>query len=382
MRAAYKTTFEFTLEDGDLVNDLGQRLGPVLQDGLTEARRVASDNSHWELELQRREIEWEEYQEILALTFRGEGAMVSFWPIPDALVNGSAELPGYQKDRRTMKRRVVVAKGNGRVAIRYGSLDGSDYQATQAMYAAFGEDLPVGISSEEIAKRRIYIPVEVTSIDELDEVARQAYDGYLTERYGGEWYGGRPEPGGGLWEFVSAQHDLINEHMKRVDEVFRRTSDPKERNILLEPHRYNFAAAQTRRRNGQTVESVAAAGDDARSNGETYDPYCPTDTAVTEQLEKLGLTKALYCPYCTVDLPRGFDICAPIVVCPNNECGATMVDGRTVYKGKFYEEAEAASKVKKQTMPSGFLGFIIGAKTQKWRPLFTVSQASTGQGKK
>lgn len=333
VRATHEITQEFFLSPDGLVNDLGQQVRPLIANGLEYARTLAASNPDWQVEVERRQIELEEYDAIEALAQEGEGsgAIFSFWLIPDSVRHGKSSLPGYNRERLKMYRRLAVPTENG-VLIRHGSLDGSNYQATQAMFDWLGEELPLGLNSEEIARRRVRTRVPVDSITDTDNMLRGIYDGSLSEQFGGQWYGGRPPLATtDLVDFIGRQKDLLAEHMAIVKRIMAQTRDYNERNRLLENHRYNFAAALDARLHGTGGADLQSSGDAARAQNISYDGDCPVDLSLKEALERLGFKtyEKPTCPFCLqkVDV----DPCASHIICP--ECHAEVENGKVKYEG-------------------------------------------------
>lgn len=314
VRAPQMTTMEFTLTPAGLVNDLGQALRPIIEDGIAQAERMALVNPDWWVELERRKLELEEYEimESLAAEEPGSGVLVSRWMIPDSVRAGNSSLPGYNRERQKMFNRYAAPTENGLV-IGYQSLDGSNYAAVQAMDRELGYELPDNLSSEQVAAQRRFIPD--TSLEWLTGNQREAYDASLTKQLGGEWYAGRPPIDvKEVVAYVSNQTDLIEKHMAIVHKVFSLTRDKDERMRLLEPHRYNLAAAIDMRLHDPTAEvsDLQAAGDTARSAGMDYSGDCPVGTSITEQAGRLGFGSEKVwgnCPHCRAYVQ--YDPCDP-----------------------------------------------------------------------
>ena len=288
VRAPLARTVEFFLTPTGLTNDLGQDLRQIIVDGLEDARLQAATQPDWQVEVERREIDLAEYDDIAMLAAHGQGTIVSYWMIPDAVRDSHSDLPGYNRERLKMFTRVAQATKTG-VQIRYHSYDGSNDDGIAAMDTTLGFDFIYGRSSEQVARERRYLPEHKGDIDQLDEQLRQAYDGALAKKYGGKWYGGRPAIAQTeAFGFVSQQSDLIDEHMAIINQIFALTSDPRERNLLAESHRYNFAAALDGRLHGRSVDSLQAAGDTARAEGRDFSGDCPPAAGAVLQLESVG----------------------------------------------------------------------------------------------
>jgi hypothetical protein len=324
VRAPQQTTIEFFLTADGLVNDLGQALRPIIEGGVAHAERMALTNPDWLVELERRRIELEEYDLMETLAVQGPeaGIMLTRWLIPDAVRSGQSTLPGYNRERLKMFNRYAAPTADGLI-IGYQSLDGSHYGAVRAMDESLGYDLPEGMGSEDIARQRRMIPVRAESLDTLMDQQRDVYDQELTYLYGGEWYAGRPPISvKEVTRFIATQTDLVSEHMAIVHKIFNVTRDRDERMRLLEPHRYNFAAALDARLHGKPIESLAAAGEAARESGLDYDGDCPPGVSATSQLEQVGFKRGA-CPHCRSLVE--YDPCNPEC----SACGATSKHGPT-----------------------------------------------------
>lgn len=306
--------FDYELRPEGLTTDLGERILPVVEEGYKIARHQAEFDPRWQFEVNRRAIELEEQQQIEAFARQ---------------------------------------YGSG-VRITSLSLDQSDYAGMQAIAARLGHGLPAERpGSDDILKSRMWLKVppslvvlspipDAVRVDGVDigaydrsrnkmlvrvvtltnrpsaksehdfliDLVRDAYDAKLAELKGGEWYAGRKKIGeADALEFIESHPDLLDEHMKIVAEVFAKTSDPAERNRLLEPHRYNLAAALDDKLNGKEVTSLGDAGANARAEGKEFNGDCPpatTATTATEQMELLGykvpqaveFLHCVNCPFC------------------------------------------------------------------------------------
>lgn len=325
-------TQEFFLVGGELVNDLGQSLKDIIDTGVEDARWRAEADRDWQVELERRVIDAQEYAEIVALAKRREGALVSFWLIPDAVKDGRSALPGYNRERLKMFTRISVATESG-VKIRYHSFDRSDRDGVAAMDAVLGgHQFDYSRSSEQIARDRRHLPGSGWDIDDIDDLLREAYDSTLARKFGGEWQSGRPKMDQAeAYSFASKQHDLIADHMSIINQIFALTDDPYERNRMAEPHRFNFAAAIDDRMRGKVVGSLSEAGEGARAENRNYDGDCPpAGSLAAAQLRSIGFRTGFEtlgkvrgrCPTCKTQVE--YDPCDPEC----SACGATGRDPR------------------------------------------------------
>jgi hypothetical protein len=284
-------TFEYKLQNGGLVTDLGEPLRPVFEDGFNAAQLQAMRDPKWRFELAQRAIELGELDEIEQFANNmGEGVRMSSV-----------------------------------------SLDGSDYEGIRAIAEALGHRLPIDRpASTEILANRMWTPegmvvmspipdaVRVDGIDigaydkkrqkmivrvvtaigdpiteheALINRVRTVYDGVLTARTGEKHYAGRIQMSNDdAKTFIEKQGDLLDAHMGVIGKIFAATSDHAERNRQAAPHRYNFAAALDDRLHGKDVKSLSDSGDSARSEGKSFDGDCPTSEAAAagDQADRLG----------------------------------------------------------------------------------------------
>lgn len=290
VRAPISPVQEFTLTAEGLVSARGEPLRPVVQGGVTQAERMAISNPDWQVEAERGQIDLEELAALEGLAIRGEGVMVSYWLIPDTVRDGTSKLPGYNRERLKMFTRVAAGTSTG-VIVKYSSYDGSYIPGVQAMDEALGFQFNPNRGSEQIARERRHLTLSGVSVDDIDNVLRRAYDGALTRDFGGEWYGGRPPLAiKDVVGFISEQKSLLGEHMGELAKIFALTTNPHERNKLMEKHRYNLAAAIDDLIHGKQVVSAAEAGDAARDEGRNLDGDCPTgeDASAVDQLNSIG----------------------------------------------------------------------------------------------
>lgn len=294
LAAPMVNTFDYHLEDGGLVTDLGEPMRPVFEIGLHNAEKQAQLDPRWQFELMRRQIEFEEFEKVeLYASELGEGVRITSL-----------------------------------------SLDKSDYEAMRAIAHLLHQPLPEDYpGSEAILASRIVLPegmvvlspipdaVRVDGIDiggynkqrqkmivrimtplgtplaehtALIDRIRSTYDDVLTARTGTPHYAGRTKMSNqDARSFIEHddQRDLLDAHMAVINRIFNAEKDPLVRNTLAAQHRYNFAAALDDRLNGKVVKSLSDSGDNARAEGREYDGDCPpAGTAKTagEQAGRLG----------------------------------------------------------------------------------------------
>lgn len=340
LAAPMENEFEYVLTDRGLAVELKvetergwdvtyEPVREVLEKGLQRAEEQATLHPEWKFELERRRIEREEWEEIEAFVVGEKDALalIVFSPRPDA--KDSVAIDGYGQERAMMRRVVRTKKG---VSIKSSSLHQNNYQALQASVEAIGYSLPDGMSSEDRLRQRYWITEQPPAGYDWSDVARRAYDLSLGEQLGGEWYAGRrPMEVTDALAFVKKQPDLIEQHMRAIQEVMRSIQDHAERALQLEHHRYNFAAALDARLHGQEVTSVSEAGETAREEGKEFAPDCPVLNSGEAQLEQQGFAGEVLCtcPFCGKKVK--IDPCASQIKC--SACTAEVRDGVVISEG-------------------------------------------------
>jgi len=346
LAAPMENTFHYVLSPEGLAIQLSEetddgtvtRQEPVraiLANGLRKAELQVALHPEWHFELERRRIELEEWDQIEALA-RGttpSQTLMVFSPHPDAVRDGTTYIDGYNRERQKTMIRTITRTEDG-VQITSTSLDQTNYQALAASVAAIGYELPAGKSSEEILAQRYWIDELPPEGFTWADVARRAYDLSLGEQLGGEWYAGRrPMDTANALAFIREQHDLIEQHMRMVEDVMTSVHDRRERASKLAEHRYNFAAALDARLHGELGEiDVAEAGDAARAEGLSFEGDCPTLQFPEEVLALQGYKSEVLCtcPFCFKQV--WIDPCASNLIC--SACAAEVRDGKVVNYGR------------------------------------------------
>lgn len=210
-----RTPFEYCLKDGDLIADDGSSLTEIFDGSLAEAHELVAREPNLAFEPRRRQHERDELDEMLAMA-RGEApnTMVVVSDFPPELMDASGTVGGYNPERKQTMLRVLLWREN-RLKMYSQSLDGSDRQALEAIYAQFGLRPQPG----ELLGQRIHIDLNQEKQERLIDELTAAYDASLQEQYEGMWYAGRlqtPEEqrsGINTYDFVLAQHDLVHHVM-------------------------------------------------------------------------------------------------------------------------------------------------------------------------
>jgi hypothetical protein len=295
---AMRTPFEFTSDGKEIYAEDGGALTPIFNDAIVEAKRIAKENPRLGFEVRRRLLEDGERGDMLAMV-RGElpNTMIIESDFPPELMHATKDVGGYDVSRKqTMLR--VITYNEGRLQMYSQSLDGSDRQALEAIYAHFGLRPQPG----ELLGQRIHTEYAPEAQPFVADELMGVYDRSLAERYGGEWYAGRRDSNHNTYDFVCQQHDLIGRYVDKL-----RNGE------LTEHERYNIAALMTERyevtlklMTDHTAQSIVAApymkdlswqleraGDRAAAIGRTFSG-CGASAArqnemsASEQLDEAG----------------------------------------------------------------------------------------------
>ncbi len=287
LAAPMKNSFEYLLGDDGHLYFQGQSLENVFDDGIRRASELAAFDSRYQVELDRRLIERQEYDDMRRLALGEDDdpdELHVFSLTPDAVLAG-LDLGAYDIKRRKIMHRKLTRTDHGVMATST-SLDGGDRDALAYASARLGQTITPDMSSEQALSVRIWRHSDMV-ID-----VRKEYDCYLSATYGGKWFGGRQDsPVLDALEFVKSHPDLLADFMKISQGMSRRSSDYE---LALQ----NYTAAVSRRLRGDAdLTSQADAGAAARASGEKLDGGdCPTGANLTasQSLEKLGLGNRLF----------------------------------------------------------------------------------------
>lgn len=306
-------SFEFDMrEDGELYFQDGS-VGEVLRNSVLVAEEIVKTNPQFMVELIRRRIELQEYDEQRRLALSNEGdpdVLVVLSPIPDAVVAGT-DLGAYDQQRMKTLARIYERTESG-IRSTSLSLDRTDRKGLQAIARQFGQSISDDDGSEDILAMRMWGYRSV--LHDPVKTVRRRYDEQLERQFGGEWYAGRQD--GDVVDaltFIKQQTDIIDAHMQRMSVINH--ASIHERDELRKRARYDFAAALDRRRHGGTSfgdgGDLLGSGSEAREAGIEYSSDCPTGPSdptgqpgnVASAVNKLfGKTKKEFiskvCPMC------------------------------------------------------------------------------------
>jgi hypothetical protein len=202
------TSFEYIFDGHELYGADGGSLGRIFHDALKDAKRVAAENPNLAFEVRRRDIENDEYHDMIKMA-QGElpNTMIVVSDFPPELMGAAQDIGGYNTRRKQTMLRVISSDGDGKLTMVSRSLDRSDRQALESIYGYF----ELAPKPGELLGQRIHrdLPAEEQAF--LADWLTGAYDRALSSRYGGDWHGGRtPAEMINTYDFVQAQGDLVD----------------------------------------------------------------------------------------------------------------------------------------------------------------------------
>ena len=204
-----RTDFELQFDGHDLIGEDGSSLNKITEKALDEAREIAKVNPNLWFETRRRSFEREEFHELVEIARGGRpNTMVVVSDFPLELMGAKEDVGGYNVSRKQTMLRLLTRKPDGNIHMSSQSLDGSNRQALEAIYAHFG----IKPEGGELLSRRINVDIPWAEQETLASELTGTYDRSLVSQYGGEWYAGRrPADYRNTYDFVCRQQDLIEE---------------------------------------------------------------------------------------------------------------------------------------------------------------------------
>ncbi len=201
-----RTPFEYQYDGHDLVAEDGSRLRPIFEDALVDGRRLVQRHPNLAFEIRRRQHELDEYADMMAMVKHAlPNTMVVVSDFPPELMDASSDVGGYNVSRKQTMLRVITYQ-NGSIKMFSQSLDGSDRQALQAMYASVDAPAEAG----ELLGQRRHLQLEPEQQELLLDKLVGVYDRTMQAQYGGSWYAGRPEATHDTYDFVRQQSQLVD----------------------------------------------------------------------------------------------------------------------------------------------------------------------------
>jgi hypothetical protein len=136
-----QTTFEYTFDGKELYAQDGSPLGKIFEDALDEAYVLAAEDPRLECEIRRRGANCElgEYFDMVQMAQGlGPNTMITISDAPAELLEWGEDLLGYSYDRMKTMQRIICRLPNGNIRVTSQSLDKSDRDALESIYAYFG----------------------------------------------------------------------------------------------------------------------------------------------------------------------------------------------------------------------------------------------------
>lgn len=241
-----RTKFDFELSpDGqELRGRDGRGLAEIAQDSLDKAEEMAAHNPNLGWNLRRTRLEQAEIAETIAMA-NGEGPNTIIVPsdfVPE-LWNATEDFGGYNVTRKQTMLRILTRRPDGNIVdMTTQTLDGSNRQALEAIYAEFGIKPKPG----ELLGQRIRVDLTAEEQATLADRLTGVYDRSLAAQYDGEWYAGRrPADYRNTYDFVCGQAALVN-----------RCVQLERRGQLTDKLMYDMAATMQRRFEEQKSEAL------------------------------------------------------------------------------------------------------------------------------
>lgn len=288
LNGAMENVFDYTYQGGDFYFQ-GQSIREVLEIGLRNAQELVKSKPQFSVELLRRCIELQQYNEQIALVqnvdWENPLVLVHISPTPDAVLNEGVDLNAYDVKRKKIMVRITEPMLDG-VRVTSLSLDAGDRVALQAVADIFGVDIPDDASSEDILAMHFLAEKSQFGGERPAKVLRERYDAAMTMQYGGQWYAGRRDTS----VFTTMQKimrypTLVEQHVDEVMALKRRFGKDFRFTPEYEKATYNFLAAiEVSDKQGYVVANMGDAGTAAAAAGvEFAKPDCPTGSAATAE---------------------------------------------------------------------------------------------------
>lgn len=203
------TEYTFDPDRGELIAGDGSEMGRIFSNSLSDAERMVQTQPQLSFELRRRQLELQEYQDMIAI-MRGDlpSTMVVVSDFPAELRDFPADVGGYNVSRKQTFLRVIQKNGDN-LKMYSQTLDGSDRKGLEAIYSAMGCEAEAG----ELLGQRIYSLSEEDAKSLTNRLVT-TYDNTLRRLTGQMHVAGRPirrqeQAGINTHDFVRSQRDVI-----------------------------------------------------------------------------------------------------------------------------------------------------------------------------
>jgi hypothetical protein len=316
-------------------SDPPRAMGKIFGDAITDAERLmASSPKLGRIELPRRLIEKEEYQEMIDMMLgKLPNTMIVESDQPHALKDETENIGGYNVHRRQTFQRIITRESPNTIRIRSGSLDRSDRDGLEAIYHHLDTDPQKG----ELLGQRIHRNLNADEQDVLQEELTGVYDATLSSKYNVKFVAGRSDlERANTYDFVRKQGDLIDAFTRASSQID--LNESQKENLL-----YQLSAAMTARWEGKADTKYAQdpllemhyAAEEARAGNRSFSGCGLTLNSDSENnLSDAGYgnkIEEMHCPFCR---KKQFgDPCSPNQKCTNKKCEAEVKNGKVTYKG-------------------------------------------------
>lgn len=204
-----RTPFEYQFDGRELYANDGSALKKIFNDSIEQARNLPV------YEQRRRQIEKEEYQEMIAMMRDDRmNTMVVVSDFPPELMSATEDVGGYNVTRKQTMLRVLAKTPEGTLRMYSQSLDGSNRQALEGIYAELGYEPAEG----ELLGQRMHVQLTEAEQKNLVDRLMGVYDRGLARQFGGDWYAG--ERSGrriNTFDFACQQQDLLRAYLSTTD---------------------------------------------------------------------------------------------------------------------------------------------------------------------
>lgn len=205
-----RTSFDYILNGRELYAACGGAMGGVFEAALDQADELANINPSLNFEVRRRRQEIDEYHDMLKMAGGLlPNTMVVVSDFPPELMTASQDVGGYNVRRKQTMLRVISRLPDGRLRMQSQSLDGSNRQALEAIYAGFG----LTPRSGELLGQRIYTDQNEVEQAFLIDKLTGVYDRSMELQTGVEHLAGQPVSAMNTretYQFVQSHPDLID----------------------------------------------------------------------------------------------------------------------------------------------------------------------------
>lgn len=338
------SSYDFTFDGTDLIAEDGRPMTPILEKSIKTAEIAALLNPLLVPEIERRQVEMEEFQTILAMA-RGEGpnTLVAIWEIPDYVLQHGGDVGGYRYDLKRAMMRIAHRLPNGKVRIQSQTLDSGFRPGYESFYDALDQPSP---EDQPLYRQPIQLDLDEERASSLSNELRDRYDHALLLATGIVHTAGRTKhPVQNTLIFVKQQTDLLDAFTNKFAHLHM--------NDIPEDEMYNLAAAMQRRMEGRQYvaidvsDEMGGAGAAARDSGETYS-YCgftlSSGKTAERQLGQLGYGGLIRVMSCGVCGGRALGVECGNAKCYEKDCGSELINGRVINNQKSSNRQKAIAK--------------------------------------